>query len=73
MEDKKLLSLNISSKNLSSFVFNYKKRNGKCVNLTDFSEWSQLLPARDEGAGAGQAVTLTSHLHAVNNRLGLAN
>ena len=42
-------------------------------NLTDFSERSQLLPARDEGAGAGEAVTLTSHLHAVNNRLGLAN
>ena len=69
----KRLFLNISSKNLFLFVFNNKKRNGKCLNLTDFPEWSQLLPAGDEGAGARQAVTLTSHLHAVNNRLGLAN
>ena len=37
----KRLFLNI----FSVFVFNSKKRNGKC--LTDFSEWSQLLPARD--------------------------
>jgi len=36
--------------------------------VTDFSEGSQLLPAGDEGAGAREAVTLTSHLHAVNNR-----
>ena len=47
------------------------KTNVKCPHLTDFSEGSQLLPAGDEGAGAREAVTLTSHLHAVNNRLGL--
>jgi len=36
--------------------------------VTNFPEWRQLLPAGDEGAGAREAVTLTSHLHAVNNR-----
>ena len=58
--------------NLFLYFFSFwLKTNVKCPYLTNFSEGSQLLPAGDEGAGAREAVTLTSHLHAVNNRLGL--
>ncbi len=37
--------------------------------LTNFSEWGELLPAGDERAGAAHTVALACHLHVADNRL----
>ena len=39
------------------------------MELTDFSEGSELLPAGDERAGATEAVALAGHLHVVDDGL----
>jgi hypothetical protein len=57
----------LSGQNLSTFTL-FFLQNTVC-ELTNFSEWGELLPAGDERAGAAHTVALARHLHVADNRL----
>jgi hypothetical protein len=53
---------------LYNFLHLFFLKNAVC-ELTNFSEWGELLPAGDERAGAAHTVALARHLHVADNRL----